>query len=413
MDSEAQPEAKFEELVTQFFKAGKTDTWIAEHVLEYFDKGVYGCSAKTIQRTRARLQLKSTRQQKATFDSIADIHAEIRKKFPTVGARQMRAIMAHDYNLKVPELLIQMFQKEVEPDLVRARKSKRFRRKQYVGAGVMDCWTMDQHDKWRRFKLYLHVGLDPVPGQLLWLRIWWTNRNPRLIARFYLDAARSRGGVPLLSQSDPGTENNGVANCHTNIRQALDPTLVGTLQHQWRRNKTNVKPEAFWSFLRRYFTPGFEDVLEYGLVEDLYNPEDPVHELVFRWIFIPWLQDELDAFMKRFNATPRRTSKHKLLPQGDSPDVIAAMPHLHHKKSFIVGVPPAMFDDAESKWAPPDDKVFQLVPPDFAEQATILCRMLQLPPTTIDNAWVNFKLLLDAVRRTSSSSSLLLRLRLN
>src|SRR5277367_221394 len=94
--------------------------------------------------------------------------------------------------------LIAKYLKETEPELVIARKGRKFKRRQFWSAGVMDVVTMDQHDKWKRFGLYLHVGLDPFPGKLLWLKIWWTVRNPHLICKFYLDACREAGGTTSL-----------------------------------------------------------------------------------------------------------------------------------------------------------------------------------------------------------------------
>jgi hypothetical protein len=59
----------------------------------------------------------------------------------------------------------------------------------------MELITMDQHDKWKRFGLWLHLGLDPFAGRIVWLKIWWNNRNPRLITSYYLEAARQEGGT--------------------------------------------------------------------------------------------------------------------------------------------------------------------------------------------------------------------------
>ena len=83
-------------------------------------------------------------------------------------------------------------------------------------------------------------------------------------------------GIPLVTQSDPGTENNGMANCHTVICHRLDPSLQGTIQHQWKFDKMNVKPEIWWSYLRSNFTPRFEDILEQGLTFGLYDPNSPI-----------------------------------------------------------------------------------------------------------------------------------------
>lgn len=81
-------------------------------------------------------------------------------------------------------------------------------------------------------------------------------------------------GAPLVTQSDLGTENNGVANAHTIIRQTLDPSLEGTLQHRWMRDHQNPKPEIWWSQMRHRWTPGLEDLLDFGVQMGIYNPAD-------------------------------------------------------------------------------------------------------------------------------------------
>jgi hypothetical protein len=53
----------------------------------------------------------------------------------------------------------------------------------------MDIWAFDQHDKWKRFGLWLHMGLDPYSGRMVWLKIWWTNRNVRLVTSYYIEVA--------------------------------------------------------------------------------------------------------------------------------------------------------------------------------------------------------------------------------
>ncbi|KAJ7898961.1 hypothetical protein B0H14DRAFT_2220823, partial [Mycena olivaceomarginata] len=67
------------------------------------------------------------------------------------------------------------------------------------------------------FGLSLHSGIEPFIGRIHWKKIWWTNSNPRLILSYYLDTVEELGSksfrvMPLVSQSDPGTENFGLAN---------------------------------------------------------------------------------------------------------------------------------------------------------------------------------------------------------
>ena len=82
--------------------------------------------------------------------------------------------------------------------------------------------------------------------------------------------------LPLLTQSDPGTENYGVANAQTVGRQRLDQTLIGTLQHIFKHRKTNVKSEGNWSVFRRNWTPGFENLFQEGVTKGLYDVHNTV-----------------------------------------------------------------------------------------------------------------------------------------
>jgi hypothetical protein len=84
----------------------------------------------------------------------------------------------------------------LEPHGVIGRKKRRFKRRRFWSAGVFEIISFDQHDKWRRFGLYLHIGVDPFSGRVLWLKIWWTNRNPVLITSYWLAACRLEKGCP-------------------------------------------------------------------------------------------------------------------------------------------------------------------------------------------------------------------------
>jgi hypothetical protein len=74
-------------------------------------------------------------------------------------------------------------------------------------AGVNDVWPQNQHDKWSCFGLWLHAGLEAFSGEINWLKIWWTNRNLRLITKYYLNTCLQIGGMcPVLSVNSPYVE---------------------------------------------------------------------------------------------------------------------------------------------------------------------------------------------------------------
>lgn len=75
----------------------------------------------------------------------------------------------------------------------------------------------------------------------------------------------------MLTQSDHGTENYHIAYAQTDMRQKLDSGLEGTLQHQWMRGHTNIKPERAWGRLRDTWSKGYEDMLDIGVAHQWYD----------------------------------------------------------------------------------------------------------------------------------------------
>jgi hypothetical protein len=80
-----------------------------------------------------------------------------------------------------------------ESDLVRERKANRLCRKRFWAAGVNDLLCVDQHDKWKKYGLALHTGIEPFVGHIQWLQVWWTNSNPQLILSYHLDTIEASG----------------------------------------------------------------------------------------------------------------------------------------------------------------------------------------------------------------------------
>lgn len=61
--------------------------------------------------------------------------------------------------------------------------------------------------------------------------------------------------------------------------------------------------------------------------------------LIFRWLAIPWIQKELDAYKFRVNTSARRADRKKVLPSG-IPDVIFENPGKYDAVEFMVRARP-------------------------------------------------------------------------
>ena len=95
--------------------------------------------------------------------------------------------------------VIRQFLKLTEPEKVAERLGNGIIRRAFYAAGVNHFWSMDQHDKWKRFGLFWHGCMDGFTGKILWLVIWWTNSNPRFVCAQYLKAVRTVGGkIPVF-----------------------------------------------------------------------------------------------------------------------------------------------------------------------------------------------------------------------
>ncbi|KAG2136091.1 uncharacterized protein EDB93DRAFT_1091852, partial [Suillus bovinus] len=166
--------------------------------------------------------------------------------------------------------------------------------------------------------------------------------------------------ILMVTQSDPGSENYGIANAHTMLCQMYDPGLQGTLQHRWMRSKKNVMPEIAWSQVCHHFTPSYKILLDKGVESGWYDSDNVLQVMVFRWVFIPWLQCELDRYQDRVNNTAKRHDRNKILPHGvpnliyDSPKDFGAM---DFKAGFIYSI-----DHVQHMYVKPDHPVFNLVP---------------------------------------------------
>ncbi|KAF4599617.1 hypothetical protein EYR40_006716 [Pleurotus pulmonarius] len=218
------PTEQIEEYLQFYYNLRLTDGEIAKHMEKHYNTELYGLGVYSVKKLRKQLGLLSTRQQKHTLESIRQQVLEIREQFPQHGIENIRKSLHTDYGLFVPRTLVAEFLHLEEPEAVK--------------------------------------------------------QHPRVVCQWYLEAVRKLGAIPLVTQSDPGTENFGVANAHTIMRHHMDPSLSETMQHQWMQDKQNIKAEIIWSLLRRDWTPGFENILDEGVNNGWYKAADPLEKYV-------------------------------------------------------------------------------------------------------------------------------------
>ncbi|KAG9312434.1 hypothetical protein JVU11DRAFT_6818 [Chiua virens] len=384
--------------IQRLWAARQTDRQIVGALQKVFDTDQYGIGLTKFKSIRKSLGLTRARQQQHTTASITAQMVELRKMYPHAGAREMVSLLFHEHGLSVPRRVVQEYFQLYEPHLIQARRANRLKRRRFWAAGVNDIWAVDQHDKWLRFGLALHTGIEPFSGRILWMKVWHSNRNPQLILSYYLETVESLGYVPMVTQSDPGTENFGIANAQTMLRQMHDPALQGFVQHRWMRLKKNIMPEIAWSQLRRRFTPGFEEVLEKGIQAGWFDPDNTLQLMVFRWIFIPWLQQELDNYKQRINRSRKRRDRNKILPHS-VPELIHESPQDFGALDFKVMVDQTALDHVRQLYIKEDHVVFDLVPPALGTFIEDCYGRIGSPSVNRSSVWIVYQSLLNALQQ--------------
>ncbi|KAG1896356.1 uncharacterized protein F5891DRAFT_1130312 [Suillus fuscotomentosus] len=400
MPNQYKPTPPLDELtphILRYWKTRLNDKEIVLALQKHFDTERYGIGLTKFRQIRVDMGLERSRRQGHTIETIREAVMELRQMFPHAGTREMIGLLFHEKNMSVAKSVMMSYFAAYEPELVWQRKARRLKRKHFWAAGVNDLFAVDQHDKWLRFGLGLHTGVEPFSGRIMWIRVWHSNRNPQLILSYYLDTITELGHMPLITQSDLGTENYGIANAQTLLRQRYDPTLQGTLQHRWMRTKKNVMPEITWSQLRRRFTPGFETLLDEGVIEGWYDSGNTLHMMVFRWVFIPWLQQELNAYRDRVNNTAKRRDRNKILPHG-VPNLIYDSPEDFGALDFKVSIDHEGIDYVRNFYINASNPVFDIVPPMLGDFIEHCYDAMGRPAVTRLSVWDVYRNILSAVQ---------------
>ncbi|CDO78220.1 hypothetical protein BN946_scf184887.g8 [Trametes cinnabarina] len=164
------------------------------------------------------------------------------------------------------------------------------------------------------------------------------------------------------------------------------------------RKGANIKPEIFWSKLRKRWTPQFEKLLDYGVHEGLLDPEDYVERMLFFYLFIPYLQQELDVFRDCYNISKKRWDRNNFLPHGP-PMLIFHNASAYGWNNFKVNIQTNHVSEVRQLYsAPADDLLFQLVPIAFQATVNQLYKVLGSPPVAFESIWTIYVKLLVSIR---------------
>ena len=86
----------------------------------------------------------------------------------------MHQRLFNKYSLVVSRKTVRKAISALDPDGVRQRSLRRFRRRTYVTRGPNDIWHIDGHDK-------LNPFIDGYSRRILWLEVEQSNNDPEVV----------------------------------------------------------------------------------------------------------------------------------------------------------------------------------------------------------------------------------------
>jgi|SRR5580698_5050818 hypothetical protein len=105
----------------------------------------------------------------------------------------------------------------LDPEGCARRHSHRLGRRVYFSKGPNFIWHLDSYDKLKPFGFCINGCIHGFSRKIIWLNVWKTSSDPKVVAGYYVDAVSHEHGCPYLVRGDAGTENSVVKNLQLHI----------------------------------------------------------------------------------------------------------------------------------------------------------------------------------------------------
>lgn len=315
-------------LITDYFKQGFKYSEILSFLL--VKHGIL-MSLRQLKRILKRLNLKRRGLNLCTpIENVIDmVQMEIVASGHSVGYRTVWRRLKINHNLHVRRDDVMNIMKALDPDGVEMRKSHRLKRRFYCAKGPNYIWHLDGYDKLKPFGFCIHGAIDGFSRKVIWLEVSDSNNNPRLIARYYLDALKAFGKAPRILRCDAGTENTLVCLLQQVFRNEATDSFAGIRSVIVGRSTSNQRIERFWCSLRQQgiqrWIDFFKDLRDSGRFNEL----DPVHCENLKFCFMPLIQAHLDRIAQQWNVHDIRPQRTYELHYG-KPDCMYFLPEMYN-----------------------------------------------------------------------------------
>ena len=197
-----------------------------EEILDFVkrDFSHYTWSLRTLDRRLKFFDIHRTGRD-VTVDELREaVNEELEGPGQLLGYRAMQKKIRQEHGLNVPKILVHAVMYDLDPEGLEARggvgtKKKHREKGIFTTKGPNWVHSLDGHDKLMgyqnsTFLLAVYGCIDTASRRLLWLLIWVSNSNPKLIGLWYLEYLYENRVMPSILRLDKGTKTGVMATMH-------------------------------------------------------------------------------------------------------------------------------------------------------------------------------------------------------
>lgn len=257
-----------------------------------------------------------------SLQEVSDaIQIEINGSGGQLGYRRMHKSLL-DQGLLCRRSDVRMIMKAIDPESVTLRRKRRLRRRKYQNPGPNHTWHLDGHDKLKPFGFSIHGCIDGFSRKLLWLEVAPSNKQPEVIAKYYLKAIE-QFGLPKTIKADDGTEHSIIEPIHLTLRSLDGEDAIGSFSIT--TSPQNQRIESYWSILQRdrigWWRTFFNELSDLGM----FTNNDPVVVDCIRYCFMHLIRQDLNSVLSDWNSHIISGSSRSVGPTG-RPDTMCYLP---------------------------------------------------------------------------------------
>lgn len=327
--------ANTDQLITYYF----SQMYSADEIIGFllFIHGIR-ISKRTFYRLTKRLRLKKNCVERPVVEILRTIFYLHRQGYSNVGYKTMWRLLNTHYGIRATQETVRLALRILDPQGVASRVKRRLSRRKYSSKGPNFTIHIDGYDKLKPFGICIHGAIDGFSRRILWLEASPSNKNPRFVARYYMNYLKEIKRLPRVVRSDAGTENVIIRDIHTTLRSCHGDSMAGNKSFLTGRSTANQRVEQLWGTVSKNLTHFWRNLFKDLIDEGLLNNADPLHIECVRFCFLGLIQDRLDIFRQTWNSHRIRSQRNVDVSCG-VPNVLFYQPILYDAADYLFPLP--------------------------------------------------------------------------